>query len=110
MKRVTPMIAALLLLTAAATPALSQPAAAPTAQAPAESSSAPAAATETITGRVIYVKHRGGVFKVKDSTSGKTVTLKRGTLDITGMRRGDRVTVTYSQNAAISIEPNRSAQ
>ena len=109
MKRVTLIIAALLLVTGVATRAHSQ-AAAPTEQAPAEGSSAPAAGTETITGRIIYVKKRAGVFKVKDSTTGKTVTLKRGTLDIGSMRRGDRVTVTYSQNQAISMEPNRSAQ
>jgi len=107
MKRTASIAIALLLVTGAATGVHSQSAE----SAPAENSSAQAPAeTKTITGRITRVDPRGGTFSVTDSTSGKSITLHRGTLDIKNFQRGNRITATYSGKTAISVEPERSAQ
>ena len=107
MKPIVSTLMALLLVTGAATGVHSQSAE----SAPAENSSAQAPAeTQTITGRVTRVHPRGGTFTVTDSTSGKSITLHRGALNIRRFQRGKRVTVTYRQNTAISVKPERSAQ
>jgi len=121
MKRTILGLATLAVLALAVAPAYAQSAAAaaasPAAAAAAPAAAAPAAAPEaaaggdTITGRITKVDLKGGTFAVKDATTGKSVTLNKGSLDLKKFRRGSRVTVAYgADNTATDIKANRAAK
>jgi len=96
-----------ILLTASAAPGQSIPLqiSTPTAAA------TPAKAEQVVKGRIATLDTNAGTFSVKAAGSKKTMTLKvGGDIEISKLRRGQRVIVTYSDGVASKIEATRSIQ
>jgi hypothetical protein len=78
------------------------------AQTPASNATS-AVATRIITGRIIRLDIRARTFSVKAGDTGNVVDLKAsGDLNVSELRRGERVVVTYSQSVALKVQATRS--
>ncbi|HYB90960.1 MAG TPA: hypothetical protein VEC38_07940 [Candidatus Binataceae bacterium] len=91
---------------AAIVPAQTSPQAAPT---PSFSKADTGQHRETVTGRVIKLDINAGTFSVRIGATGQVVDLVAGEqVQLTRVRRGERVIVTYSGNVATKLEATRS--
>jgi hypothetical protein len=65
---------------------------------------------QTITGRIVRMDVKSGLISVRASDSGKVIDLKVGQDLTAGLRKGERVVVSYSDKTAIRIQATRSGQ
>jgi hypothetical protein len=73
----------------------------------------PAAArpAETVTGRITRLDAKAGTFAVKVNNSTRVIKLRAGdSVNLKKLRRGQRVTVTYSGGIATQVEATRSVR
>ena len=64
---------------------------------------------QTITGRIIKLDTKAGLFSVRAGASGKVVDLRAGkNIDTNSLRRGERVIVTYADGVALTVQATRS--
>ncbi len=59
---------------------------------------------QTVTGRITRLDPRSGTFSLREGDNGKVVDLTARKDLVAGLRRGDRVTVTYEGNTATKIQ------
>ncbi len=64
---------------------------------------------QTITGRIIKLDTKSGLFSVRAGASGKIVDLRADkNVDANSLRRGERVVVTYADGVALKVQATRS--
>jgi hypothetical protein len=68
-------------------------------------------ASETVTGRIVRIDVHASTFSVKAPNSRKAIQLKAGKdIDVSQLRRGERVVVTYSKGIATKVEATRATR